>query len=152
MIFYHFTCVEYLDSICREGLTRGDVPLTRWTSANAVWLTTDRNPAGHGVTTGGLLTEFDRAYMTKLTGVEPPHGARFPNKQAVRIAVKIPLSDTSIKAWLPWARRRIAADWLDDLHRVAGRYRTWYLCFRPISPIEFLRIDHLAVAEERLAA
>jgi hypothetical protein len=56
--FYHFTAKEYLDSICSFGLSKGDVPLSPMGKGlNAVWLTTDPQPHGHGVDRGSVLTE-----------------------------------------------------------------------------------------------
>src|ERR1700730_14988088 len=52
MILYHFTRAEFLKSIMRQELCRGDVrtkqigPLFE---TNAVWLTTDPQPKGHGL-------------------------------------------------------------------------------------------------------
>ncbi len=55
MILYHFTCVEYLESIKRDGLCRGDVPIEFGKPGlNGVWFTTDPTPQGHGL--GGATT------------------------------------------------------------------------------------------------
>jgi hypothetical protein len=75
MVLYHFTCVEFLKSIMREGLCRGDVrtkqigPLFE---TNAVWLTTNSQPKGHGLGLPGTLTEEDRLRHFKVFGTMPP--------------------------------------------------------------------------------
>ncbi len=93
MLLYHFTAVEYIEQIKAEGLTRGDVPTSQTEGLNAVWLTSDRNPGGHGLTDGHVLTASERDQMEISTGQHIPEGARFPNKRAYRIAIKIPPAD-----------------------------------------------------------
>ena len=55
MILYHFTAVEYLDAIMKEGLSRGDVPTSAAAGRNGVWLTTDPDSGGHGLSDGEQL-------------------------------------------------------------------------------------------------
>ncbi|HEX6010374.1 MAG TPA: hypothetical protein VFY87_00945 [Geminicoccaceae bacterium] len=38
MDFYHFTAREYLPAIAREGLSRGEVPITMKIVRRGVWL------------------------------------------------------------------------------------------------------------------
>jgi hypothetical protein len=58
MILYHFTAREYLPSIASNGLWKGEVALTHRAEdcLNAVWLTTQNNAAGHGLTDEHVLT------------------------------------------------------------------------------------------------
>jgi hypothetical protein len=50
-MLYHFTARELLPGIARDGLSRGQVPLSPRQAINAVWLTTDGDPSGHGLPT-----------------------------------------------------------------------------------------------------
>jgi len=70
MLLYHFTCVEHLAAILRDGLSRGEVPFSPTLVGNAVNLTSDSLPEGNGVFQGGLLTEQEGAKVTELNGVE----------------------------------------------------------------------------------
>ena len=88
MILYHFTCVEYLESIRRDGLNRGDVP-TRFKGplyeTNAVWFTTEPQPEGHGLSEAQTLTEEDRTRHFEIFGVLPsPSGERSDDDYDVR--------------------------------------------------------------------
>jgi hypothetical protein len=83
------------------------------------------------------------AYVKAFGRVVPPD-ARIANKRAVRITVKIKQSDSALKPWLPWARKRIDAQWLKALNESGGqKARTWFLCFRTIRPEEFAAVDLL---------
>jgi hypothetical protein len=44
---YHFTCLCYLPAILREGIYRGEVPITQSKILQAPNLTTNANPAAH---------------------------------------------------------------------------------------------------------
>jgi hypothetical protein len=83
MILYHFTCAEFLKSIMRQGLCRGDVrtkqigPLFE---TNAVWLTTDPQPKGHGLGLPGTLTKEDRMRHFMVFGTMPPQESRYQDK------------------------------------------------------------------------
>ena len=84
MILYHFTWVEYLDSIKRDGLNRGDVPTKLrgpLFETNAVWFTTEPQPEGHGLGEFKILTEEDRKLHFEVFGVLPPEGAVFFDKK-----------------------------------------------------------------------
>ena len=72
MILYHFTAAEYLESILKDGLNRGDVPLSPTEGVNGVWLTTDPNTEGHGLTDGGPLTAREHSAYALAFGREPP--------------------------------------------------------------------------------
>jgi hypothetical protein len=144
MILYHHTADEYLKSILMNGLSRGDVPLTQTTGSNAVWLTIDPDPSGHGLTDGRLLSLDERAVMKRNTGQEPRPGAFYPNKRRIRIKTIIPSSDRLLKPWLPWARKRLKPDWLGILTDTGGgkaKAKTWYIYQGVIPPDKFVAVE-----------
>ena len=144
MLLYHFTAIEYIEQIKAEGLTRGDVPTSQTEGVNAVWLTSDRHPDGHGLTDGHVLTADERNMMERMSGNRIPEGACFPNKRAYLITVKIPRGDRALVFWPKWARKKLDADWYEALSRADGRKdRTWYLYFGTIPPDWFTEIDDL---------
>jgi hypothetical protein len=149
MLLYHFTAIELLDSILENGLNRGDVAITpRGVGINAVWLTSDLKPAGHGLTQERKLTDAERELLFQIHGTRPSAGAKLPNKRAIRITVKLRSNDPSLKKWLKWAAKRIDKSWLNVLNRnpdgdIKRHPRTWYLCFRTIEPHEFVAVEHL---------
>ena len=49
MILYHYTAHLYLPVIRQEGLSRATVPINLSERLNAVWLTSDRTAADHGL-------------------------------------------------------------------------------------------------------
>jgi hypothetical protein len=145
MILYHFTCAEFLKRIMREGLCRGDVrtkqigPLFE---TNAVWLTTDPQPKGHGLSLPGTLTEEDRLRHFKVFGTMPPEGSRYPDKRAVRITVDIPKENPRLRRWTSWARKHCEPGVYDNLVRADGSsHKTWWLYFGTIAPNQFCDVD-----------
>ena len=144
MRLFHFTATEHLQAILAEGLAKGDVPISPTEGVNAVWLTTDDDPDGHGLSDGRLLTREERAACARVLGREPPENARFLNKRAVRIKVMIPSSDRRLVHWPKWARKRLDRDWYSTLDRTGGgKSASWYLFFGCITPGQFLAVDHL---------
>jgi len=139
MLLYHFTCVEHLAAILRDGLSRGEVPFSPTLVGNAVNLTSDSLPEGNGVFQGGLLTEQEGAKVTELNGVELPVGARWPDKTAVRITVKIPSSDRNLIKWEPFARQRLEPEWIAALHE-GQKPGGWWLYFGTIPPSSFTEV------------
>ncbi|MCL4069325.1 hypothetical protein M3484_22460 [Pseudomonas sp. GX19020] len=140
MILHHYTALEYLPKIMAEGLTRGEVPMTRTFCLNAVWFTTQTSPLGHELTDGRPLTLQEKA----LLGLPPDSPHRFPNKRAVRITVDLP--PDAVTEWIPWARGRIDREWLRVVNKSGGgmvKARSWYMSFNPISPDLFLSVDML---------
>jgi len=109
VLFYHFTCHEHLEAIMRQGLSRGEVPITARECKNAVWLTTDPNPDGHGLSVAGELTDSDREMLARL-GTPAPRGARCANKRAVRISVKIPRMHLRLVHWPKYAKKHPTPD------------------------------------------
>ena len=170
MLLYHYTCRLCLPAIRQFGLSKGDVPLTAWTGTNAVWLTTDLSPYGHGLGEEDGEVEASVGQQAALIKMLSPaqretlpteilSGQKkviLPNKKEVRITVRIPSNDRALKRWLPWARRRIEPQWLQTLHSTAGgerKARTWYLCFRTIAPAEFVRVEVLdSPSDEQICA
>lgn len=68
MILYHYTAYDLLDSILEEGLRFGDLPISPRRRVNGVvWLTTDRNPDGHGLPEGGELSKEQKSHL----GIRP---------------------------------------------------------------------------------
>ena len=127
MIAYHFTAIEYLESILQEGITRGELPVSASVVQNVVNLTTDPSPKGHGLTDGGPLTEREKAAL-RSTGTNVPDGAHFPNKRALRITVRVPKD--SLKRWLPWANRHLDPGWRKTMIETGGglaKAKTWVL-------------------------
>jgi hypothetical protein len=145
MILYHFTCVEYLESIRRDGLNRGDVP-TRFKGplyeTNAVWFTTEPQPEGHGLSEAQTLTEEDRRGHFEIFGVLPSEGSGYPNKKAERITVIIPSSDRRLVRWLTWGRKHCEPRLYDALSK-GNHHKTWWLYFGTVAPDQFRAIDHL---------
>ena len=134
---YHFTAVERLPVIMREGLRLGDVPTGQFTGRNGVWLTIDPAPAGHGLGSASEMSDEDRQWVLKWRGVLPPEGTRWPDKSAVRIAVR-GLPDTGrLVRWSRWGRRNCAPGMYDGLVRAGGaKHRSWYVYFG-IIPAEY---------------
>lgn len=147
MILYHFTAHICLEDIMREGLSRGEVPLSDHQTLQAVNLTTSREPWGHGLDDGGnVITEAEIESWYQVSGQRIPTGTIIANKRAVRIAVKIPSSDRALKQWLPWARKNIDPTYLKRLHAAAGRdpkFKTWWLYWGTIPPSAFVAVDVL---------
>jgi hypothetical protein len=144
MLLYHFTALEYLDAIKAEGLIKGEVPVSPTELLNAVWLTTDPSPKGHGLIDGRLLTAQERFAEYQRCGFMPPAGARFPNKRAVRIAILIPSSDRNLYHWPKWGRKRMTPDCYERMDRVGGgKSKTWWIYFGVILPRSFRTIEIL---------
>lgn len=106
MILYHFTCKEYLPSIAREGLTKGELPISPTYVLNAVGLTSRPSPIGAGVHVGGAVPENIRAAM----GLRP--GMRFPDKTRIRFQMEIEDGDIALESWRgSMARFGAQAEW-----------------------------------------
>jgi hypothetical protein len=141
MLFYHFTAEEYLASILEHGLIKGELPINQRDVVNVVNLTSDKNPNGHGLTDGRALTEAEKLFL-RQEGKHVSEDARFPNKRAIRITVKLPKS--SVKQWLPWARKKLDHSWLDTMVEAGGglrKARTWWFSLQPIPTKTFIKIE-----------
>jgi hypothetical protein len=138
MILYHFTALEHLESIRAQGLTRGLLPLSPDNVRNAVWLTSDKESAGHGLADGEPMpAAFLRHHNL-------PANLTFYDKRAIRITVVWP-SD-NVTPWLPWARKRLDPAWLEILNKEGGgltKAKTWFISFSPIPPSAFRSIEIL---------
>jgi hypothetical protein len=148
MILYHFTCREYMDSIFRDGLNRGDVPIQLvgpLSETNAVWLTTQQQPNGCGLSNAAhVLTEAERQAYQKMLGVLPPEGTRFPDKSTVRIKVMIPSTDRRLKRWLTFGRKHCEPGLYEAFVRADGQaHKSWWIYFGIISPDQFQAVDYL---------
>jgi len=152
MILYHFTAHARLEAILREGLNRGEAPISDRQALNAVNLTTSSDPFGHGLDNSGkVLSDDDCARLFLATGQRVAPGTVYANKRAVRIAVKIPSSDRALKQWLPWARKHVEPEFLARLHRAAGsepKFKTWWLYFGTVPPSAFVAVDILEPESE----
>jgi hypothetical protein len=155
MIFHHFTSAEFLDEIMAEGLRLGDVPLSATEACNAVWLTTDRNPEGHGLSEAGMLSEHEIQTIAKIKGIplsRMPRKLGTLNKRAVRITIKIPTTDRALFHWPRWGRKRLDPDWYDTLNRTGSRKaNSWWIYFGTIPPDRFLAVEGLVVADKAAA-
>ncbi len=146
MRLHHFTCVEHLDSILATGLFRGEVCTTSWQTPdlNAVWLTTDENPSGHGLSDHQEITEdFSRA-VYQNAGISIKPGMYFPNKRRVKITVDLRPQDARLFRWMRWAKRNVHPAIRDGLISTGGglvKARTWYVYFGVILPEEFLSVE-----------
>lgn len=149
MILYHFTASSFLQSIREEGLTRGEVPLSSRKTINGVWLTTDPNPEGHGLSDGGQLSPAEIRDMKArgfLAQNAPDIGISWSDKRSARITVRIPSTDRNLKRWTSWGRKRLTPEWFEALSGTGGGHqkaRSWYICFRAITPAEFLSVEVL---------
>lgn len=145
MILYHFTASELLESIMREGLSRGDVPTNVTGGTKAVWFTTSRDGTGHGLGEPRLLTDEERASLLRIKGGALFSGdIWFLDKRAVRIEVRIPSSDRALRRWLPWAKKHVEPRFLEALIETGGGKRkaeTWYLYFGTIEPSRFALVE-----------
>ncbi len=149
MLLYHFTSRPCLRHILAGGLSCGRVPVSRAISSNAVWLTTDPGPNGHGLEAGGaLMTDAHRQQAYEWTGIRPLPGARHARDASIRISVDIDRADRNLHDWLPWARGHLPADWFAELHPIASpnwrKARTWRLYFGIIPVDAFVAVDEMA--------
>jgi hypothetical protein len=117
---YHFTSVVYLETILREGLSLGDVPVTGGLPHesdhfnNAVWLTTG--------------SAQDTEYMASMLG-DPK--ARF------RLTVELDADDPRLWKWSDLARYLgVKPAWYETLNRLGGNQaHNWYVFTNdPIPP------------------
>ena len=148
MLLYHFTSRANLPSILEHGLNQGEVPLSETRVMNAVNLTTDREPSGHGLDHGGkVVTEEESALFATKHGWNIPAGTVFTNKLEARITVKVHSSDRNLKRWQPWARKHCEPGFADQLAAAAGqggrKARTWWLYFGTIPPANFLAVEDM---------
>lgn len=146
MKLYHFTCEDYIASILREGLTRGDIPLSPTTGGNAVWFTTSSSPEGHGLGSEGIevITALTQHLFRTPAGDLCPIGTPIhrPDKSKIRITVVIRAQfNKRLMDWLTFAKkRRIERKWLSALHDDC-RPETWWLHIAPVAPELFRAVE-----------
>lgn len=147
MIFYHYTTKDALASIQREGLTRGEAPYNDTQVANAINLTTDKDPGGHGLDAGGQMVTEEQSSLWRTKGIYVPAGTVFANKREARITLKLPSSDPKLKRWRSWSRKNCDPGYPERLEKAGGasakKAKTWWLYFGVIPPESFLEIDIL---------
>ena len=155
MLLYHFTSRNTLSAILRDGLLYGRVPVARDRAMNAIWLTSDPGPDGHGLSQGGrVMTEDERAQAKEWSGVLPPPGTRHAKEASVRITVQLSETDRSLHPWLPWARRNLPPDLLAAIHPAGASLRaakTWRLYSAAILPGDFVAVDLIDGENSRAA-
>ncbi|GMN04109.1 hypothetical protein MTsPCn3_28400 [Erythrobacter sp. MTPC3] len=150
MIFYHYTTRDAIESIQREGLTRGEAPLSDTRVVNAINLTTDKDPSGHGLDAGGKVVTEEQSSLWRTKGIHVPAGTVFANKREARITLKLPSSDPKLKRWRSWSRKNCDPGYPDRLERAAGanskKAKTWWLYFGVVPPESFLDVEILVPA------
>lgn len=122
MRLYHFTSLGHLPVILATGgLWRGEVPVgSTGASLRATWLTTDPDPAGHG-----------------LDGSSA-------DKRAVRIAVDIAEDDVGLEHWLTFTKGKLSKDNIRYLVHTGGgmaKASTWYVYPAQIPPEAFQAVE-----------
>lgn len=131
MIFYHYTTRGAIASILVEGLTREEAPISPTRVAKAINLTTDSNPAGHGLDHGGHVATQEVAAKHAMIGFVIPAGTVYANKLEARITVKLPSSDLKLKSWRSWSRKHCEPGYAEQLELAVGqngrKAKTWRL-------------------------
>ena len=143
---YHFTCWHHWPAIQAGGLCKGDVPITPSLGMNAVWFTTDEDPAGHGLSGGEPISPKIIAAAIRQNG-RAPANTHWPNKRAIRITVDFPDGAEGLHHWPKWSAAKVAPPLLRSLERNGGGPRkaeTWWLYFGTVPPADFAAVDFLA--------
>ena len=124
MILYHFTHKGALAEIAEFGLMLGEVPLSPTKTETGVWLTSDDNAEGHGLTFGGVLSDTEReAYQWMHPGRVIPKRATRPNKRAFRLTIDLTDCDRNLVHWPKWGRKRLDRKWHKTLSSTGGDNR-----------------------------
>jgi hypothetical protein len=136
---YHYTSRLHLPFIKEEGITRGDVPLTRSPKlgadgVNAVW-----------------LTEDDVAANQKWSALDTESDVDIINKRAIRLRIDanvltMPPGSSELVKWEYYARRMaVERGWYRTLDRVGGYgARHWWLYFGVVPWAAVVKVDDLA--------
>jgi hypothetical protein len=121
LTLYHFTSTTHLPFILKEGLTKGDVPVSPFTGFNGVWFTTCR-------------TIDSQAGMLRC-GVD---------KTQVRITAEIAESNKNLVKWSVLATvLNIDRDWYRILDKTGGYgSNTWYVYTDVLSPDMFKKVEY----------
>jgi hypothetical protein len=118
MILYHYTSTYHLPTILKEGLARGDVPVTPQKGFNAVWFTTmnDAKPGEHGLSGSAV------------------------DKTSVRITVELDRRDPLLIKWGTFARK-LKPIWRRALESSGGdTHKTWYFYKGILIPEMFIDV------------
>jgi hypothetical protein len=116
---YHFTALTHLPAILREGILRGEVPVTPYTSIttlNAPNLTTNPNPADQKCWCGGIL-----------------------NKTKVRLTVEMP-NDKLTSFRQIKEKYKMKSRWVKLLDPSYER-RHWFFTFGGVSVQQITKIE-----------
>lgn len=128
MKLYHYTHISCVPAILNEGLrSRQAVTSIAERFPNAVYLTTDNSPAGHGLSSGAFATKID-CQALGLTLASRQQVPFFANKR--RVLIKVNSSNLQITRWYRWARINLSPKVFDAAVQTGGgmkKARTWYL-------------------------
>ncbi len=141
MKLFHYTTISRLAQIMEEGLNKGEVPTSSHTWFNAVNLTTDPSPVGHGLSDARFLTENEARFLGyKVYSKQPVH--YFGNKRKVRLTADV--RRQQLRRWIRWAQKNIDPGYMETLIRTGGgmaKARTWYFSEEPIPPSSFRLVE-----------
>lgn len=117
---YHFTSKYHLPGIEKEGLTRGDVPITPTGGYNAVWFTTNKIIAKNAWAGGSVV-----------------------NKLEVRITVELDTTDPKLHKWTNIVKSEKVEPWWADALNISGggSADNWYIYKGVIPPSMFKKIE-----------
>jgi hypothetical protein len=122
---YHFTCKLWLPDILREGITRGDVPLSLTESLRAPNLTDDPDPS-------------------RQRWCEPPDGRPQPDatdKTKVRLTVQVRDDPARLVRWSALAARLgVDPEWYGNLARCGGSEH-WWVHLGTVSPHRIVKVE-----------
>lgn len=123
-VLYHFTCRTWWHFIRSEGITRGECPISLKRTLQYPNLTTNADPAAQGWADA------------RTDGSD---------KLAVRIAVRMPLSDTALIRWEDIARQHgmPTRDYLSLKRSGGGRPQDWWIYKGTVHPRRFESVDFL---------
>ena len=145
MIVYHYTAIGRARSIQNNGIFCGEVAMNAYGGAEAVSLTTDSDPSGHGLSSFSFVT---RTQLRCLGYTLPPNAQVpcFSDKRKVRITVKVPRD--ALQYWLSWANKHIDPRFRKGLIDVGGgmsKARTWFISWNAIPPeaIKLIELRHM---------
>jgi hypothetical protein len=122
LVLYHFTCRLCWHFIKQDGISKGEVPISRTKRLQHPNLTSNPEP---------LAQKWENG-----------PGA---NNVAVRISVEIPPGDQKLISWRDFAERHhIDRRWYRDLDRSGGwEARNWWIYEGVIPPGWFRKVDFL---------
>ncbi len=124
MRLYHFTSLIHLVHIEREGIARGEIPITRDDLENGVWFTNQKSPFGTGVSIGSSRTSS---------------GGYFADKSSVCITVEISDDDPLLKRWPIYAKERcVSTSWYRTLDNAAGGGSMNFYLYLGTVPLEWI--------------